>query len=62
MRLPNVPASKVKRREEKLAGREMAKTGWNLTAPEAPHTGELSQSHLSRGKGHHLARSFKGHV
>jgi hypothetical protein len=50
------------RKEVKRAGREMAKMGWGLNAPESSHTGELEQLHMSRGKGHHLARSFKGHV
>jgi len=62
MRLPNGPESKEKRKEMKKAGREMAKTGWRGGGTESHHSEELTQSHLSRGIGHHLARSFKGHV
>lgn len=50
----------------KLMGRESAMTGWRnrkqlLRQQKRNMLSEFNQRRMSLGRGHHLARSFKGH-
>ncbi|MFH1874484.1 MAG: hypothetical protein ABH859_04785 [Pseudomonadota bacterium] len=44
-------------------GRQQSQIGWRPVSRQRKidTLGELTQLHMSIGKGHHFARSFKGH-
>jgi hypothetical protein len=61
MRFPKFLKGNASRKEQKRRARELAMKGWGLGA-EALEPQGMDQLRISRGIGHHMARSFKGHV
>ncbi|PIU57388.1 MAG: hypothetical protein COS89_04675 [Deltaproteobacteria bacterium CG07_land_8_20_14_0_80_38_7] len=53
----------VRERIGKRIGRNQSQIGWYLESRQRRMNmlGELNQLHMSVGKCHHFARSFKGH-
>ncbi|MFA4875648.1 MAG: hypothetical protein WC956_04655 [bacterium] len=63
MRFPNIFKGHAARNQRKERARELAMKGWEeeKMGSQGMNAAE-EQRHISSGIGHHLARSFKGHV